>query len=110
MLMTFFFSQQFGVFLSTVMQLHRLVCLYILFRKKNIVLSSWHCACWPGKPGWLGECDHTENFPPDQDPGIAIPGSRLTRLAKLSLNPKVDFCCILQSCQDLGKTEPDRLM
>ena len=28
------------------------------------------------------------------DPGITEPGSQLTRLALLSYNRKVDFCCI----------------
>ena len=29
-----------------------------------------------------------------RDPGITIPGSQLTRLARLSYNRKVDFCCV----------------
>ena len=32
--------------------------------------------------------------PVSRDPGISIPGSRLTELARLSCNRKVDFCCV----------------
>lgn len=32
--------------------------------------------------------------PVSWDPGTAIPGSRLTELARLSCNRKVDFCCV----------------
>ena len=32
--------------------------------------------------------------PVSRDPGIAIPGSRLTGLARSSCNREVDFCCV----------------
>ena len=38
-----------------------------------------------------------------RDPGIAILGSKLTRLARLSYSRKVDFCCIELRCWDLCK-------
>ena len=44
----------------------------------------------------------TSRFPPGI-PGITMLGSQLTKLARLSYNRKVDFCCVSLGCWNLCK-------
>ena len=108
------FLQQLAVFFSAIMQLHGLLFLFLRFRKRNIDLLVTHFArkrnlfvkvqgieitrCTLA--GLMGQADPAnaitwKNFSPaSRDPGIAILGSWLTGLARLSCNREVDFCCV----------------
>ena len=123
------FFQQLAVLSSALMQLHGLLFLFLLYRKRNIDLLATHFArkrnlfvkvqgieitlCTLA--GIMGRADPAnaitwKNFSPaSRDPGTAILGSRLTGLARLSCNREVDFCCVSQTCRDPGKLTPTRL-
>ena len=87
---------------------HGLLFLFLLYRKKNIDLLATHfarkrnlfvkkCSTLAGLMGRANPANAItwKNFSPvSRDPGTAIPGSRLTGLARLSCNREVEFCCV----------------
>ena len=108
------FFQQLAVLSSALMQLHGLLFLFLLYRKRNIDLLATHFArkrnlflkvqgieitrCTLA--GLMGRADPANAItwkifsPVSRDPGTAILGSRLTGLARLSCNREVEFCCV----------------
>ena len=83
------------------MQLDGLLYLYILFRRRNIDLFgriSWSEEKFDagpfGRAGPVNAITWKIFSPVSRDPGIAIPGSRLTGLARLSCNREFDICCV----------------
>ena len=108
------FFQQLAALSSALMQLHGLLFLFLLCRKRNIDLLATHfvrkrnlfvkvqgiemtrCTL----AGLMGRADPANAItwkifsPASRDPGTAILGSRLTGLARLSCNHELDFCCV----------------
>ena len=83
------------------MQLDGSLYLYILVRRRNIDLfgrisfSEEKFDAGPfSRAGPVNAITWKIFRPASRDPGIAIPGSRLTGLALLSCNREVDFCCV----------------
>ena len=107
------FFQQLAVLSSALMQLHGLLFLFLLYRKRNIDLLATHFARkrnlfvkkysrWAGLTRGANPANAIawKNFSPvSRDPGTAIPGSRLTGLARLSCNREVEFCLLPRSRQ-----------
>ena len=70
-------------------------------RKRNLFVKKYKELKLPAVlAGLMGRADPAnaitwKNFSPvSRDPGTAIPGSRLTGLARLSCNREVEFCCV----------------
>ena len=94
------FFQHFKSFTSG---LHSLVYLLIISRE-NGQFTGWQvCSEANFLAGPVNVITWKIFIPVSWDPGITISGSRLTGLAWLSCNRKVDFCCVKQACRDLGK-------
>ena len=90
------------------MQLDGLLYVYILFRRRNIDFFvryyAWKRNLMLTRLAGLALWTRLHGKFSARLPGIpvSIPGSRLTGLAWLLCNCEIDFCCVLQTCRDLG--------
>ena len=83
------------------MKLDGLLYHYILFRRRNIdIFGRISCSEEKFDAGHFSRASPVNAItwkifsPVSRDTGSAIPGSRLTGLARLSCNREVDFCCV----------------
>ena len=86
--------------LNHLLQAYIVSCVSLLFKEKmdNLQVSRFvlkqFFAVSVCRAGPINAITWKIFSPVSWDPGIAIPGSRLTELARLSCNRKVDFCCV----------------
>ena len=110
MILITFLQQIHGNFLQLCSWMGYFTSVYILLRRRQIdfvcLISCSEEKFDAGPFSWAGLVNTiTWKFfsTVSRDPGIAIPGSWLTWLARLSCNHKVDLCCVQQTRWDLGK-------